>query len=88
MAVKIRLRRIGKRPKKLPFFRITVADAHASRDGKFIEEIGYYDPTEDPPRIKIDTARYEYWLKKGAQPTETVAHLYEKYKKIGGKNAE
>jgi len=88
MAVRIRLRRIGKRPKKRPFFRITVADAHKARDGKFIEEIGYYDPTKNPPLINIDTNRYDYWISKGAQPTETVASLYKKYKKLVGSSKE
>jgi len=83
MSVKIRLRRINKRPTKRPFFRITVADARSSRDGKFLEEIGYYDPTKNPPLIKIDTARYDYWIKQGAQPTQTVVSLYKKVS--GGK---
>ncbi|MCM8757856.1 MAG: 30S ribosomal protein S16 [Candidatus Omnitrophica bacterium] len=78
MALKIRLRRIGKRPKKRPFFRITVAESSWARDGKFIEEIGFYDPTKNPPLIKLNKERYQYWIKKGAKPTETVANLAKK----------
>jgi small subunit ribosomal protein S16 len=85
MAVRIRLRRIGKRPKKRPFFRITVADSHCARDGKFIEEIGYYDPTKNPPLVKMDIQRYEYWVQRGASPSETVLNLYKKLKSKGGK---
>ena len=75
MAVRIRLRRIGKNPKKRPFFRITVFDARRSRDGRFIEEIGYYDPAKKPPTIKIDKEKYDFWVKRGAQPSETVKKL-------------
>ena len=73
MAVKIRLRRMGQ--KKAPFYRIIVADSRSPRDGKFIEEIGYYDPTKEPSVIKFDEEAAKTWLNNGAQPTETVAKL-------------
>ncbi|MBE5997873.1 MAG: 30S ribosomal protein S16 [Lachnospiraceae bacterium] len=75
MAVKIRLRRMGK--KKAPFYRIVVADARSPRDGRFIEEIGYYDPTKDPSVFKIDEELAKKWLGNGAQPTDTVAKLFK-----------
>ena len=71
--VKIRLRRIGK--KKAPFYRIVVADSRSPRDGRFIEEIGTYDPTKNPSEYKIDAEAAEKWLKNGAQPTDEVAKL-------------
>ncbi len=73
MAVKMRLKRMGK--KKAPFYRVVVADERAPRDGRFIEEIGYYDPTKNPSVIKIDAEAAKKWLNNGAQPTETVAKL-------------
>ena len=73
MAVKIRLRRMG--AKKAPFYRIVVADSRYPRDGRFIEEVGYYDPTKDPSVIKIDAEKAEKWLSNGAQPTDTVKAL-------------
>ena len=73
MAVKIRLKRMGK--KRKPFYRIVAADSRAPRDGRFIEEIGYYDPTKDPSVIKFDEEKAKKWLADGAQPTETVAKL-------------
>lgn len=73
MAVKMRLRRMGQ--KAAPFYRIIVADSRAPRDGRFIEEIGYYDPTKEPSVIKIDEELAKKWLSTGAQPTETVAKL-------------
>ena len=73
MAVKIRLTRLGK--KKAPTYRVIVADERAPRDGRFIEELGYYDPTKDPSVIKIDTERAQEWIKNGAKPTDTVAKL-------------
>ena len=76
MAVKIRLRRRG--AKKAPFYRVVVADSRYPRDGRFIEEIGYYDPTKDPVVVNIDTAKAEEWIKKGAQPTDTVKRLLKK----------
>ena len=73
MAVKIRLRRMG--AKKAPFYRVVVADSRYPRDGRFIEEIGYYDPTKEPSVVKIDTEKAQQWIKNGAQPTETVKKL-------------
>ena len=73
MAVRIRLRRMGK--KKAPFYRIQVADARSPRDGRFIEEIGYYDPNQEPSVIKVDTEKAKKWLENGAKPSETVAKL-------------
>ena len=70
MAVKIRLRRVG--AKKAPYYRVVVADSRAPRDGRFIEEIGTFDPMKSPAEIKIDTEKAEQWLKNGAQPTETA----------------
>lgn len=73
MAVKIRLRRMG--AKKAPFYRVVVADSRFPRDGRFIEEIGYYDPTKEPAVISIDKDKANDWIKKGAQPTDTVKRL-------------
>ena len=74
--VKIRLRRMG--ANKAPFYRIVVADSSYPRDGRFIEEIGTYDPTQDPAALNIDTDRAQAWIKTGAQPTETVRALLKK----------
>ena len=74
--VKIRLRRMG--AKKNPYYRIVVADSHFPRDGKFIEEIGTYDPLIAPAGIKVDGERAKYWIANGAQPTETVRALLKK----------
>ncbi len=73
MAVKIRLRRMG--AKKAPFYRVVVADSRYPRDGRFIEEIGYYDRTKEPAVVKIDMDKANEWIKKGAQPTDTVKRL-------------
>lgn len=73
MAVKIRLRRMG--AKKAPFYRIVVADSRYPRDGRFIEEVGYYDPTKNPSVVKIDAEKAKKWLSNGAQATETVKSL-------------
>jgi len=73
MAVKIRLRRIG--AKKAPFYRIVVADSRYPRDGRFIEEIGYYDPTKEPSIVKVDAEKAQKWIKNGAQPTDTVKKI-------------
>ena len=73
MAVKIRLRRIGQ--KKAPFYRVIVSDSRSPRDGKFIEEIGTYDPNVEPSAVKIDAELAQKWLNNGAQPTDTVAKL-------------
>lgn len=71
--VKMRLKRMGS--KGAPFYRIVVADARAPRDGRFIEEVGYYDPTKDPSVIKVDQELAQKWIAQGAQPTETVKKL-------------
>ena len=76
MAVKIRLKRIG--AKKAPFYRVIVADERSPRDGRFIEEIGYYNPLTSPAEIKIDSEKAQRWLANGAQPTETVRTLLKK----------
>jgi small subunit ribosomal protein S16 len=76
MAVKIRLKRIG--AKKNPFYRVVVADSRYPRDGRFIEEIGTYNPLADPSEIKIDSEKASQWIKNGAQPTETVKSLLKK----------
>ncbi len=76
MAVKIRLRRMGQ--KKAPFYRIVVADSRSPRDGRFIEEIGYYNPMTNPIEVKIDAEKAKTWLSNGAQPTETVKSLLKK----------
>ena len=76
MAVKIRLRRIG--AKKAPFYRIVVADSRYPRDGRFIEEIGYYNPTTEPATVKIDAEAAKKWIGNGAQPTPTVKALLKK----------
>ena len=73
MAVKIRLRRMG--AKKAPFYRIVVADSRYPRDGRFIEEIGYYNPLEEPAVVKIDEEKAKKWMANGAQPTDTVKNL-------------
>jgi small subunit ribosomal protein S16 len=76
MAVKIRLKRIG--TKKVPFYRVIVADSRYPRDGRFIEELGYYNPLTNPADIKIDTEKAAKWINNGAQPTETVKTLLKK----------
>lgn len=76
MAVKIRLRRMG--AKKAPFYRIVVADSRYPRDGRFIEEIGYYDPTKNPSVVKVDAEKAKKWIANGAQPTDTVKALLKK----------
>ena len=75
MAVKIRLARHG--AKKRPYYRIVVADARAPRDGKFIEEVGRYNPCVDPSMIKFDLEKVDKWIANGAQPTDTVVRLIE-----------
>jgi len=76
MAVKIRLKRIG--AKKSPFYRVVVADSRFPRDGRFIEEIGSYNPLTNPPEIKIDIEAAKKWLSVGAQPTDTARALLKK----------
>ncbi|MGI6648171.1 MAG: 30S ribosomal protein S16 [Bacillota bacterium] len=76
MATKIRLKRMG--AKKSPFYRIVVADSRSPRDGRFIEEIGYYNPTKDPIMLKVDEEKAIKWLNNGAQPSETAKALLNK----------
>ena len=76
MAVKIRLRRMG--AKKAPFYRVVVADSRYPRDGRFIEEIGTYDPNKDPAAVNIDGEKAKKWIANGAQPTDTVKALLKK----------
>ena len=76
MAVKIRLRRMG--AKKAPFYRVVVADSRYPRDGRFIEEIGTYNPTVTPSEIKVDADKAKQWIANGAQPTDTVKALLKK----------
>lgn len=73
MAVKLRLTRMG--AKKAPFYRIVAVDGRKARDGQYLDNVGYYDPTKQPAEIKINTERALYWLDNGAQPTETVRSL-------------
>ena len=80
--VKIRLKRIGM--KKMPFYRVVVADSRFPRDGRNIEEIGYYDPRQNPAVIHIDNKRAQYWIKCGAQPTDTARVLLKKSGAIEG----
>ena len=76
MAVKIRLRRMG--AKKTPFYRVVVADSRYPRDGRFIEEIGTYNPLTDPSEFKVDVEKAKKWIANGAQPTDTVNELFKK----------
>ena len=76
MAVEIRLRRMG--AKKAPFYRIVVADSRYPRDGRFIEEVGYYNPLTEPVEVKIDAEKVKKWIANGAQPTDTVKALLKK----------
>ena len=82
MSVKIRLSRHGK--KKAPFYRLLVTDSHSPRDGRFIENIGTYNPLTEPAEIKVDAERANYWLSKGALPSETVKGLLVKVGVIAG----
>ncbi|MCR5396396.1 MAG: 30S ribosomal protein S16 [Lachnospiraceae bacterium] len=75
MAVKIRLKRMGK--KRKPFYRIVAADSRSPRDGRFIEEIGTYDPNQEPAEVHVNEELAKKWLSNGAQPTETVARLFK-----------
>ena len=75
MAVKIRLRRMG--AKKAPFYRVVVADSRSPRNGRFIEEIGYYDPTKEPSVVKVDAEKAKKWIANGAQPTDTVRAIFK-----------
>jgi small subunit ribosomal protein S16 len=81
MAVKIRLRRMGK--KKAPFYRVVVADSRSPRDGRFIEEIGTYDPNQEPAMFKVNEEEAKKWMANGAKPTDTVARLFKQSGIIG-----
>ncbi len=83
LAVKIRLRRMG--AKKNPFYRIVVAESRAPRDGDFIEEIGYYDPKKQPAVVEVKAERASYWLRNGAQPSQTVRDILRKAGVSAGK---
>ena len=76
MSVKIRLKRMGM--KKKPFYRVVVADERSPRDGRFIEEIGYYNPLEEPAVVKVDVEKAQKWIANGAQPTDTVKDLLKR----------
>ena len=76
MAVKIRLRRMG--AKKAPFYRVVVADSRSPRDGRFIEEVGFYDPMKEPAVLNVDNDKAAQWIKNGAQPTDTVRDLLKR----------
>ena len=80
--VKIRLKRMGM--KKKPFYRVVVADERATRDGRFVDEIGYYNPVSNPVELKIDNEKAQTWLKNGAQPTDTARTLLKKSGVIEG----
>jgi small subunit ribosomal protein S16 len=86
LAVKIRLRRMG--AKKRPFYRIVVADSRTARGGRFIDQLGYFDPTTEPPVMKIDEEKTKMWLGRGAQPTDTARALLKKSGVIGTAQAE
>lgn len=77
MAVKIRMRRMGK--KKNPFYRIIVADSRSPRDGRFIEKLGYYNPVSEPKAFKVDPEKCLKWIGNGAKPTDTVDRLFKEY---------
>jgi small subunit ribosomal protein S16 len=77
----VRVRMTRKGTSKTAFFRIVVADGRSPRDGRFIEQLGWYDPVPDPVKVKLNLARYKYWLGVGARPTETVAQIARRYEK-------
>jgi small subunit ribosomal protein S16 len=78
--VKIRLARHG--AKKKPFYRIVVADSHAPRDGRYIDQVGYYDPTKNPAVVELKNEKLDRWLQRGAQPSETVSQLIKRARKV------
>lgn len=86
MSVKIRLKRIG--AKKVPFYRIVVADSRSPRDGRFIEEIGTYNPLTEPATVKVNQERANYWVGVGAKPTDTIHRLFKNYGVYQEKSAE
>ena len=88
MSLRIRLQRAGKSIKRRHHFKIVVIERSRKRDGKFVDSLGYYDPSQNPLLLKIDTQRYQEWIKKGAEPSETVASLFKNYKKKNDKREE
>lgn len=80
--LRIKMRTISHTSKKRYNFRIVVTDSKSPRDGKFVEQIGYYDPSKEPSAVKIDKERYSYWVSKGAQPSVTVKNLYRKLDRV------
>jgi small subunit ribosomal protein S16 len=80
MALKIRLTRLGARNK--PFYRVVVAESQSRRDGRFIEKLGFYDPTKNPVQLDLNYERAMYWIQRGAQPSETVKSLIKKIKDV------
>ncbi|MBI2842602.1 MAG: 30S ribosomal protein S16 [Armatimonadetes bacterium] len=86
MSVRIRLRRMG--AKKRPFYRVVVADQRTARDGRFIEQLGYYDPTTNPPTMKVDEEKARLWLSRGAQPSDVARSLLTKLGVISGGKAK
>ena len=84
--VRIRLSRRG--AKKKPFYRVVAADQRNARDGRFIEQLGYYDPMKEPMDIKLDLERIDYWISKGALPSDTVARLIERARNAPAEGAE
>lgn len=86
MAVKIRLTRLGR--KKMPYYRIVVADVESKRDGKFLDIVGTYDPLKDPAEVHFDAAKLQSWLDQGAKPTQTVKRLIAKHAGAGSVVAE
>src|SRR5881296_4091960 len=77
MSVVIRMKRAG--AKKRPFYRVVVADSRFARDGRYIEQLGYYDPLTDPAKFQIDTGKFEQWIRKGARPSESVEVMMAKH---------
>ncbi len=86
MAVKLRLARVG--AKKRPFYRVVVTDSRSPRDGRFIEHVGVYDPTRNPPEVRFQMERVDHWLRVGATPSDTVAYLIHLTRKAAAPQAE
>ena len=84
MSVRIRLRRMGR--KKQPHYRVVVADSHSPRDGRIVENLGYYKPKSSPARLVLDLERVDYWLTQGAEPSDTVSSLVRRARQGGGKS--
>ena len=84
MSVRIRLRRMGR--KKQPHYRVVVADSHSPRDGRIVENLGYYKPKSNPARLVLDLARVDFWLQQGAEPSDTVSSLVSKARRGGTKD--